>query len=76
MLGRVGHWLVIWLWRWSSPTLVFARRLPVAGVVCAGVCGSLAGYLAVALVITDFGVCKAIAGGWRGRCWGVWVTGL
>ncbi|RQW23299.1 hypothetical protein EHS17_14350 [Rhodobacteraceae bacterium CH30] len=29
--GRVGHWLVVWLWPWLSPARVWAVRLPVAG---------------------------------------------
>ncbi|MXR38235.1 hypothetical protein [Craterilacuibacter sinensis] len=53
--------------------------MPVAGVASAGPCGllvgDLVGDLVVALAIIRSGMGKALAGGWRGQCWGVRVTG-
>ncbi|MXR38234.1 hypothetical protein [Craterilacuibacter sinensis] len=83
MLGRVGYWSVIWsvIWSWPWPSFAqeWARRLPVAGVASAGACGllvgDLVGDLGVALAIIRSGMGQALAGGWRGQCWAVWVTG-
>ncbi|RQW23312.1 hypothetical protein EHS17_14415 [Rhodobacteraceae bacterium CH30] len=58
MLGRAGHWPVIWLWPWSSLAWAWIRLLPVAGVDGAIACGARAGGLAVPLAVTSVGAGK------------------